>query len=56
MAFGRKHKCSVCGLYEWPGHPHSGPLHARILANRKRRGRGGVRGRARTALGRFRRR
>lgn len=32
----RRRKCPVCGLYVW-GKAHSGALHKRILANRRKK-------------------
>lgn len=42
-----RHKCPVCGLYVG-SKPHSGALHDRIMANRRKARKG--------LLGRFRRR
>ncbi len=35
----RRRKCPVCGLYVW-GKPHSGAIHARIRAARRKLRRG----------------
>ena len=37
MAKKRRHKCPVCGLYVWGTQRHTGTLHDRIRAARKRR-------------------